>query len=117
MACVDLDLLVLPGMALALSVWAVVMIVEEVRLRSRGKRDERWKADLRRRAPLERGAAKQLRKVLLHELHVQQAVRKDLETDLGTRDDRASLLQNLERAEQTTRDELARVEMWLGRSR
>ncbi len=112
----DLDLLVFPGLVLALMAWGVVMIVEEHRQRTRVGRDEARKADLRRRAPLERGAARQLRKQLLEELRVQEAVRKDLVTDRGTQEERAALLQDLERAEQATRDELARVEMWLGRS-
>lgn len=75
------------------------------------------KADLRQRAPYDRAAAKELRRELLAELRHQKAVRRDLESDRGTADDRAGLLRDLERAEQVTRDELTGVETWLRRGR
>ncbi len=96
--------------------WGVVMMVEEFRHRWRvSRRDEERRADLRQRAPYDRAAAKDLRRRLLLDLRRQQAVRKDPQTDRGTRQERAGLLQDLERAEQATRDELAQVEMWLDR--
>jgi hypothetical protein len=114
----DPDALAFPGLILLLAGWAVVVIVEELKLgASRVGRDERRKADLRQRAPIEKRAANQLRKQLLRELRIQEAVRKDLQADRGTGDEQAGLLQQVERAEQATRDELARVEMLLGRGR
>ena len=44
-------------------------------------------------------------------------MRRDIERDRGTADDRAGLLRDLERASQVTRDELAGVETWLRRRR
>jgi len=65
-------------------------------------------AYLRERAQFDRRAARQLRSCLV-------AVRRDLQGERGTGADQAGLLQDVERAEQATRDELARVDVWLQR--
>ncbi len=72
-------------------------------------------AYLRGTAQLDRRAARQLRSCLVHDPRAQQAVRRDLQGERGTGADQAGLLQDVERAEQATRDELARVDVWLQR--
>lgn len=97
---------------------AAAIIIGEVRLGSRrAARTESQKAYLRERAQFDRRAAKQLRSCLVHDLRTQQAVRKDLQGEHAAGADHAGLLHDVERAEQATRDELARVDVWLQRDR
>ena len=103
---------------LVLGGFAVAIVAGDFRLRLPRPGGRRLlKAELRQRAPYDRGAAKELRRELLGELRHQQAVRRDIESDRGTAEDRAGLLRDLERAEQVTRDELAGVETWLRQRR
>jgi hypothetical protein len=63
----------------------------------------------------DRGAALELRRRLVEDLRRHEAVRRHLEST-GTKDrDRevTALLQLVDRSAQTTRDEIADVEMWL----
>lgn len=97
---------------------AAAIIIGEVRLGSRRTAGtEGQRAFLRERAQFDRRAAKQLRSCLLHDLRTQQAVRKDMERDRPAGADQAGLLQDIERAEQATRNELAQVDVWLRRDR
>jgi hypothetical protein len=97
---------------------AAAIIIGEVRLGSRrAAPTEPQKAYLRERAQFDRRAARQLRSCLVHELRTQQAVRRDLQGQRTAGADQAGLLQDIERAEQATRDELARVDVWLQRDR
>lgn len=103
---------------LVLGLGAAAIFIGEARLGTRREgRTRVQKAGLLARAQFDRSAAKQLRRLLVRELRAQQAVRRDLEDDRAKSGERAGLLRDLERSEQVTRDELARVEVWLQRDR
>ena len=52
---------------------------------------------------------------LSRDLARQKAVRRDLEGDRASGAGREALLRDIERAEQATRNEIAQIEMWIGR--
>ncbi len=91
----------------------VLAIVETTLGSAREAPEERQRAELWRRAPHERRAAKELRERLMHDLRMQQSVRRDLEGKDVTSPEHAAFVRDLERAERATRDEIARVEVWL----
>ena len=94
---------------------AAVAIAELALGTPRSALEERRRNDLRRRAPFEKRAARQLREGLLRDLARQKAVRRDLEGDRASGAGREALLRDIERAEQATRNEIAQIEMWIGR--
>ena len=95
---------------------AAAIILGEISLgRARPERLERRKAELRLRAPFEKRAARQLRRLLLRELRGMAAVRKDLEGDRSAGKSPEGVVRDLERAEQVARNEIARAEVWLQR--
>ena len=96
---------------------AVVAIAELALGTPRSALEERRRNDLRRRAPFEKRAARQLREGLLQDLARQRAVRRDLEGDRASGSRNAALLRDIERAEQATRNEIAQIEMWIGMDR
>jgi len=96
---------------------AGVTIAELAAGRPRAFQEERRKAQLRRRAPFDKRAAKELHEQLLHDLTRQQAVRRDLERDRIAGPKHEALLRDVERAEQLTRNEIAQMEMWLDAGR
>jgi hypothetical protein len=93
---------------------AAVVIAELALGRPRAILEERRRADLRRRAPLDKRAAKELRDRLLQDLARQEAVRRDLERNRAANSKDAALLRDIERAEQATRNEIMQIEMWIG---
>ncbi len=93
---------------------AALAIAELAQGKPRAFLEERHKADLRRRAPYDQRAAKELHERLLQDLARQQAVRRDLERDRAAGSRHEALLRDVERAEQITRNEIAQIEMWLG---
>ncbi len=102
------------GLLGASCVGAVVVAILESTLGSaRSAPEGRQRAELWSRAPHERAAAKELRQRLQHDLRMQEQVRKDLAREDVTDPRHAAMMRDLDRAEQATRDEIARVEVWL----
>jgi len=93
---------------------AAVAIAEFALGAPRSALEERKRSELRRRAPFEKRAARELHDGLLRDLARQGAVRRDLEADRASGPARAALLRDIERAEQATRNEIAQIEMWMG---
>ena len=77
--------------------------------------EDRERAELRRKAQFDRGAAVELRARLADDLKRHEAVRKDLQRGRALSPDLLALMQSLERADRTTRQQLVEVDVWLAR--
>ena len=77
--------------------------------------EDRDRAELRRKAQFDRGAAAELRARLTDDLKRHEAVRRDLQRHNASAPDRLALMQALERADRSTRKQLVEVDIWLAR--
>jgi hypothetical protein len=91
-----------------------VMIGEAALGAPRAVLEERRRKDLRRRAPHDRRAAKELLERLREDLAREAAVRRDIERDGSANSRGGKLLHDIEQAERATRDEITQIEMWIG---
>ena len=77
--------------------------------------EDRERAELRQKAPFDRGAAVELRKRLVEDLRVHAAARRDLQRESPTDPGVALGLRSIDDAEKATRQQLAEVETHLQR--
>jgi hypothetical protein len=107
------------ALMLAIGVAGLAMAVGEDTLgtpRDAPEEEKARRAELWTRAQFDRRAARDLHKRLKADMAQQRAVRRDFQRKRGRRGGQeAALDQDLQRAERTTRDEIAKVEMWLRR--
>jgi len=95
-------------------VGTIAVMVGEATLGSpRAVLEERRRAELRRRAPHDKRAARELLERLREDLARQAAVRRDLEREGAAATRGVALLHDMENAERATRDEITQVEMWM----
>ena len=77
--------------------------------------ERRERAELRRKAQFDKGAAVALRARLTDDLKRHEAVRRDLQRGRVLSPDLLALMESLERADRSTRQQLVEVEVWLAR--